>query len=89
MHHWTSWKATGSVRVLCVARYTYSSLHCARVFDIGADRVSVFFIDYGNTTCIERKLIYPIKPEQTVPSPYAIEYKLDGIVEAGELLRKY
>ena len=54
-------------------------VHMARVLDISADTISVFFIYYGSTTRIERKLIYPSKSELNMPSPYAIECKLDGI----------
>ena len=68
-----------SVGALYVVRYTDGRLYRARIVDIDADTVSMFFIDYGNATCIKRKLIYPSKPEWNVPSPYAIECKLDGI----------
>ena len=69
-----------NVGALCVVTYTDGRLYRARVLDIDADTVSVFFIDYGNTTRIEHKLIYHSKPEWNVPSPYATECKLHGIV---------
>ena len=60
------------VGALCVVRYTDVRLYRARVLVTNADTVSVFFIDYDNTTCIERTLIYPSKSEWNVPSSYAI-----------------
>ena len=46
-----------SVGALCVVRYTDVRLYRARVLDTNADTVSVFFIDYDNTTCIECNLV--------------------------------
>ena len=44
----------------------------------------MFFIDCDNTTCLQHTLIYHSKSEWNVPSPYAVECKLDGIAMVTE-----
>ena len=67
-----------------VNRYKDDSLYRARVLDVDDDTISVFCIDYGNTTSVPRKSAYPSRPEWNGASPFALQCRLDGITAVSE-----
>ena len=71
--------------IISANRYKDGSLCRARVANVdGDDAVSLFFLDYGNTTCVDRESIYPSKPEWDLVPPYAFQCKLDGVDAASD-----
>ena len=66
--------------IISANRYKDGSLCRARVANVdGDDAVSLFFLDYGNTTCVDRESIYPSKPEWDLVPSYAFQCKLEGM----------
>ena len=70
--------------MISVNRYKDDSLYRARVLDIDDDMISVFCIDYGNTTSVPRKSAYPSRLEWNGASSFALQCRLDGITAVSE-----
>ena len=82
---WITYKVFCDNTIISANRYKDDSLCRARVASVDSDgAVSVFFLDYGNTTCVDRESIYPSKPEWDLPSPYAFQCRLDGVDAASD-----